>query len=156
MICVCEKTVVFVMHAAGVYSVNMGRGLQACAPFVVTRHMETRSPSLKADDHKILLVLLLRFYGVVVLIRRTTIVYAARCELCIGVSSSPSLPSSVPHEIVSRVATAGWLHDVSEPSLWTRLSSHCLLRAAESKTRFVHHPHQQQNGRSRSSTTRAF
>ena len=51
------------------------------------------------------------------LIRRTTVVYAARCEV-----SSLSLPSSVPHEIVSTVATA----------LLTLLSFHCLLRAIES------------------------
>ena len=45
--------------------------------------------------------------------------YAERCEVCIEVGSSPSLPSSAPHGIVLSVMTSNWLH--------------CLLRAAENK-----------------------
>ena len=82
-----------------------------------TRHDETRSPSLKADDHKIVFVFMVRFHGIMVLIRRTTKVFAVRCEVCIEVGSSPSLPSFLPHSIVLSVMTSDWLH--------------CLLRAAE-------------------------
>ena len=41
---------------------------------IATSCRETRSPSLKGDDHKILVVLTLRFYGVMVPIRKTTVV----------------------------------------------------------------------------------
>ena len=83
------------------------------------RHSETRSPSPKADDHRILFLVMLMFYGIMVLIRKTTSVHAARCEVSIEVGSSPSLPSSVPHGIVLSVTTSDWLHR--------------LLRAAQGK-----------------------
>ena len=52
---------------------------------IATRYKETRSLSLKVDVHKILLLPMLGFCGVVVLIRRTTKVYAARCKVYIEV-----------------------------------------------------------------------
>ena len=81
----------------------------------------------KADVHKILSLL-----RVVVLIRGTTRVYAARCEMCIEVGFSSSLPSSVPQEIVLSLATV-WLHYVPQLPFVTLVSFHCLVRAAESK-----------------------
>ena len=45
---------------------------------IATTYKETRSTLPKADVHKILLLLILGFYGVVVLIRKTIKVYAAR------------------------------------------------------------------------------
>ena len=45
----------------------------------------------------------------------------------------PSLPSSVPHEIVLCVATSAWLHNVPGLSRLTLFSFHCVLRAAEAK-----------------------
>ena len=83
---------------------------------------ETRSPSPKADDHKILLLLLSRFCGVVLLIRET------RCEMCIEVGSSPCFPSTVPHKIVLSVTTSGWLYNVLELPL--RFSFHSIACCA--------------------------
>ena len=51
-------------------------------------YVETRSPSLKADDHEILVRLMLSFCGFLVLIRKTTMMSAARCGLDTEVSSS--------------------------------------------------------------------
>ena len=84
---------------------------------------ETSSPFPRADIHRILLLLMLGFYGVVVLSWRTTKIYVARCGVCIKVGPSPSMPSSVPHEIVLNVVTSAWLHTVPELSLSTLISS---------------------------------
>ena len=86
--------------------------------------------SLKDHVHKILWLFMLRFYGVVVLISKSTKVYAARCEVCIEFGPSPSLPSSVSHEIVLIVATSARLRNVPELSRLTLFSFHCLLRPA--------------------------
>ena len=43
----------------------------------------------EADDHKMLVLLTLRFYEVMVLIRKTTIMHAARCGLYIEVGRYP-------------------------------------------------------------------
>ena len=78
---------------------------------------ETRSPSQKADDHEILVRLMLNFCRIVVLIRKTTTMSVARCGFFTGVGSSLSLPSSMPLVVV--LNTSAWLL--------------CLSRAAESK-----------------------
>ena len=62
---------------------------------------------------------MLMFYGVKVLIRKTTTMYAARCEVYNEVGFSLSLPNSVPHGNVLIVTTSNLLL--------------CLLRAAKSK-----------------------
>ena len=82
--------------------------------------------SLKADVPKVLWLLMLRFSEVVVLIWKTTKVYAARCEVCTEDGPSLALPSSVSHEIVLSAATYARLSNVPELSLVTLLSFHCL------------------------------
>ena len=99
---------------------------------IAPKYKEKQLPFPKADIHKILLLLMRGICGVLVPIRTTAIVYAARCEVCIEIGPSPSLPSSVPHEIVLNVATSAWLHYVPE-TLLALVSFHCLLRAAETK-----------------------
>ena len=74
---------------------------------------------LKADDRKILELLVLLFCGFVELIRRTTMMCAPCRGLHTDVGSSFSLPSSIPHGIVLSVTTSDWFL--------------CLSRAAESK-----------------------
>ena len=98
---------------------------------ILLRHTKKRSPSPKADDHKILLQLMLGFCGVVVLMWRTIKEYAARCEVCIKVGPSSSIPSSVSQEIVLSVTTSGWFYNVLELFLLILPSFHCLLRPVD-------------------------
>ena len=63
---------------------------------------------------------MLESYEVVVLIRETTRIHAARCEVCLEVGSSP-FPAEirpVSHQIVLSVATSAWLHHVTRLSLF--------------------------------------
>ena len=76
---------------------------------------------------------MLGFHGVAVVVPCTTNVHAARCDVCIEVGFSPSLPSSVPRDIALSVATSAWVHCVSQLSLLTLASFHCQLRVAEVK-----------------------
>ena len=76
---------------------------------IATRYKETRSPSLKADDHKIRVLLMLRFYGIMVLIWEATLMYAARGGLYTEVGSPLSLPSSILLGIALSVTTSDGL-----------------------------------------------
>ena len=96
-------------------------------------HKETRSLSLKANDQKMLMLLMSWFCGGMVIIRKTATVNAVRCEVCIIVVSSPSLPNSMPHEILLSVTTSGWHHNVTELSLLAFRSCHCLVRPTEAR-----------------------
>ena len=62
--------------------------------FLATNYKKTQPPSPKADDHKILSLLILWSYEMVLPVRKTTFVFAARCEVS-SICPSPSLPSSV-------------------------------------------------------------
>ena len=75
----------------GARAKNVGLAQQRMRMILPRHTKETRSPSPKADVHRIMLLLMPRFYGVVVLIWETTIVYAKRCDVCIAVGSSLSL-----------------------------------------------------------------
>ena len=65
----------------------------------------------KADDHKILSLLILGFFGVVVPVRKTTIVYAARLS----------------QEIALSVATSAWLNHLREIPLFDTRFRSCNL-----------------------------
>ena len=61
--------------------------------------------SLKANIHRILLLLMLELHGVAILIWKTTEENAARCGVCIEVDPAPSLSSSLSHDVVLSVVT---------------------------------------------------
>ena len=71
------------------------------------------------------MLLMLGFYGVVMLIWKNTKVFAERCGVCIEVGSSPSVSSSVPHGIVSSVTT-------SMPVAFSRKQAREMVRRANS------------------------
>ena len=83
---------------------------------IASSYKETRSTSLKADDHKIWVLLMLRFFGIMVPIRNTTKMNAARCESYTEVGSSLSLPSSILLVIALSVTTSDWLPCLSHAS----------------------------------------
>ena len=78
-------------------------------------------------------LVILGFYEIVVLIQRTIKVYAVRFEDASN-ATSPNLPSSGPHEIVSSVATLAWLQNVAEFSRLTLPSFRCLCVRPKAST----------------------
>ena len=122
---------------------------------ILLRHTRKRIRLLlKTDVHKILLLPMLGFCGVVVPIRGPTKVCAAHCGVCIEVGFSPFLSISVLHEVafISLLVACGRSRAPSKMRRAKFLMDPCQHVTKES----FWHRQQQQNGRSCSSAACVF
>ena len=121
---------------------------------LATNYKKTQSSFLEADDHKILSLLFIGFYGVVVLVRKTTIVYAARCGSIVYFSFAILAEFNIPFFDTRYIPLLFACSGSQAPSMVRCANSGCIHARALRKS-FWHRQHQQ-NNRSCNLATRAF